>query len=135
VEAEVAVRPSYGLEDGAIERMLRDSMANARADMERRLLIEARVEAERVASAVESALRADGDLLTDGERQAIEGAVARARAAAEGSDRAAVQDAAEALEKATAEFAGRRMDRGVKRALAGRTVERLARDIGEAAGH
>ncbi|MEX2648927.1 MAG: Fe-S protein assembly chaperone HscA [Alphaproteobacteria bacterium] len=126
IEAEVAVKPSYGLGDGEIERMLRESMVHARDDMTRRLLIEARVEAERALLAVKGALAADGDLLDVASRAPIEGAIAALHDAVKGTDRDAIVTATEALEAAGAPFAQARMDRGIGRALSGVAVDRLA---------
>ncbi|MBM3584906.1 MAG: Fe-S protein assembly chaperone HscA [Alphaproteobacteria bacterium] len=126
VESEVAVKPSYGLGDGEIERMLRDSIVNARDDMARRMMVEARVDAERLAAAVAGAVAADGDLLDEDERSAIEGALVAVRAAIAGVDREAILVATEALERTTAPFAQRRMDRNIGRALTGVSVDRLA---------
>ncbi len=131
VEQQVQVKPSYGLTEDEMADMLRDSMAHAREDMELRLLTEARVEAERGVLAVEAALKADGDLLSAAERAAIDAAVAAVAAAAQGGDREAVQAAAEALEAATKTFAERRMDRGIRAALAGQDVETVGRALGD----
>jgi molecular chaperone HscA len=126
VEADVTVRPTYGLAEGEIERLLRESMLHAREDMANRLLIEARVEAERALGALAGALKADGDLLDAAERHLVEDAAETVRRAAAGGDRDAIADAVEALSRATTPFAQRRMDRGIAGALAGMSVERLA---------
>ncbi len=125
VESRVEVKPTYGLSEDEMANMLRDSLDNAREDMERRLLVEARVEAERGVQAVKSALAADGELLNASERQTVEKAIADVAAAVASEDRDAVQAAAEALEKATKPFAERRMDRGIRAALAGRHVDQV----------
>ena len=125
VEASVVVKPSYGLADADIERMLRDSYEHARDDMHARALHEARVEAERLLEAVRSALAADAALLAAAEREMIERQVAALAAVASGNDHRAIRQASEALNRATEEFAGRRMDAGVKRALAGRKIANL----------
>ncbi|MSP82317.1 MAG: Fe-S protein assembly chaperone HscA [Alphaproteobacteria bacterium] len=126
VAADVTVRPSYGLEEGEIERLLRESMINARADMIKRLLIEARVEADRTLAALAGALKTDGDLVDAAERHAIEDGAETLRRAAAGTDRDAIALAVEELGRATAAFAERRMDRGIGAALTGQSVERLA---------
>ena len=126
VEASVTVKPSYGLGDDEIARMLQESFDHAADDMAARSLAESRVEAEAVVNATESALAVDGDLLSADERGAIDDAVAAARLACGREDTAAVRLAVESLNRATAAFAARRMDRGVARALAGRTVDSLA---------
>ena len=125
VEASVVVKPSYGLADTDIERMLRDSYEHAKDDMHARVLHEARVEAERLLEAVRSALAADAALLAAAEREMIERQVAALAAVASGNDHRAIRQASEALNRATEEFAGRRMDAGVKRALAGRKIANL----------
>ena len=128
VEAAIAVKPAYGLADTDIARMLDDSQAHAAADMAARALTEAQVEAERILAATASALDADADLLDAGEKTAIDAAMAVVRARLAGTDRHALQAAVAALNRATAEFAARRMDRGVAAALTGRRVDTLARD-------
>ncbi len=126
IEQEVAVKPSYGLSEDEMAAMLYESMAHAGDDMVRRLLAEARVEASRVHLAVGAALNADGDLLVEGEREVIEGAMAALDAAIAGEDREAIGARVEALEKVTRAFAERRMDRGIRAALRGRGVDELA---------
>ncbi len=125
IEQHVAVKPSYGLGDEEMARMLRDSLENARDDMDRRLFTEAVVEARRSALAVGSALAADGDLLSDAERRAIDEALAAVEAAIAGGDRDTVNGAVEDLETATKGFAEKRMDRGIRQALAGIAVDHL----------
>jgi molecular chaperone HscA len=125
VEASVVVKPSYGLADADVERMLRDSVEHAKDDMHARALNEARVEAGRLLEAVRGALAADGALLSAEERAAIERQVAALAAVAAGSDHRAIRQGSEALNRATEEFAGRRMDAGVKRALAGKRIASL----------
>ncbi len=125
-EASIAVKPSYGLSDDEIARMLRESFDHAADDMAARALGEARVEADHIAMAAEAALAADGDLLAPDERASIDAALAAMREARNGDDAAALRAAVEAVNRATADFAARRMDRGVRRALAGRTVDSIA---------
>jgi molecular chaperone HscA len=128
VEAAITVKPSYGLADTEIARMLQESQAHAAADMEARALAEVQVEGERMLAATMSALDADGDLLAPGERASIETAMATVRRLAAGADRHALSAAVAALNRATEEFAARRMDRSVAGALAGRSVDSLAED-------
>ncbi len=125
VEASVAVKPSYGLADGEIERMLRDSFEHARDDMRARALHEAQVDAARLLEATRSALAADGALLEPQERAAIEQCMAALEAALAGTEHRALRAGTDALNKATEEFAARRMDAGVRRALAGRKIATL----------
>jgi len=128
VEAAITVKPSYGLTDAEIARMLQDSFANAADDMTARALAEAQVEADRMIEATQSALALDADLLTPEESDAINHALDAVRVAREGSDRSALAAAVAALNAATEPFAARRMDRGVARALAGKRVDDLALD-------
>jgi molecular chaperone HscA len=124
-QARVEVRPSYGLSEDEMADMLRDSLDNAEDDMEARLLAETKVEARRTLNAVRAALAADGALLDDSERSAIERLADGVERTLSGRDRAAVAAAAEALEGGTKIFAERRMDRGIRAALAGRSIDRL----------
>jgi molecular chaperone HscA len=126
VEAQIAVKPSYGLSDEQIATMLRESFTTAEADMKARALTEARVDAERMILATQSALNADGDLLRPSERQTIEALVERLRGTAHSSDDAALVEAAvQALAKGTEAFAARRMNEGIRKALAGKNLEAI----------
>jgi molecular chaperone HscA len=122
VEAAVRVKPSYGLADRDIERMLRDSVEHAKDDMQARALQEATVEARRLMAAVEAALAADSTLLVEEERAEIDRAKADLVAAMEAGDHRAIKRASEALNRVTEPFAARRMDVSVKRALAGQKI-------------
>jgi len=125
VEAHVAVKPSYGLEDGEIARMLQEGYARAGEDMAARKLREARVEAGRMTLATRAALAADADLLGDDERAQIEGLLAQVQGCVNTDDADAIESAVEALAAGTEAFAARRMNRGIRAALAGRSVEDL----------
>jgi molecular chaperone HscA len=125
VEASVVVKPSYGLADDEVARMLSEGFAKAEVDMDARRLREARVEAERMVLATRSALRADGDLLAEHERAAIDALVLDTERIATGTDHAAVDSAVEALAQGTEGFAASRMNRGIRAALAGRKVEEV----------
>ncbi|MGQ0654197.1 MAG: Fe-S protein assembly chaperone HscA [Betaproteobacteria bacterium] len=125
VKAAVSVKPSYGLGDADVERMLRDSFQHAKDDMRSRALAEHRVEGERLLEATRSALAADAALLNADEIAQIHGAIAALEKVIAGQDHRAIKKAADALNKATEEFAGRRMDAGVRRALAGRKIGSL----------
>jgi molecular chaperone HscA len=124
-EASIVVKPSYGLTDGEIARMLQDSFAHASDDAQARALAEARVEADRIIVATQSALAADADLLDADERATIDRALDAVRQAHDGTDRAALAKAVAVLNDATGTFAARRMDRGVARALTGRRIDAL----------
>jgi molecular chaperone HscA len=126
VEASVAVKPSYGLSDDQIATMLQESFSTAQQDMQARALVEARVDADRMLLATQSALDADGDLLGDEERAIIDASMAQLREAAKGSNEAAAIEAAtKKLADDTEAFAAQRMNAGIARALAGRKVESL----------
>jgi len=126
VEAGVVVKPSYGLSDDEITRMLQDSFGAADADCQLRALREQQVEAERIVMATESALASDAALLSAAEREAIEVLLQVVRSAVAASDQAALQAAVEALANGTEEFAARRMNQSVRAALTGRRVDQLA---------
>ncbi len=122
VQASVAVKPSYGLAEDDIARMLREGFTHADQDMQSRRLAESRVEAERMVLATRSALAADGDLLSDDARAGIGAWVDAVLAAAEGDDPARIDRAVDALAKGTESFAAERMNRGIRAALSGRKV-------------
>ncbi|MEA3394455.1 MAG: Hsp70 family protein, partial [Pseudomonadota bacterium] len=124
VEARIDVKPSYGLGDEQIAKMLQESFTTAESDMRARALVEARVEADRMLLATRSALAADGDLLSAEERAAIDGLMAALEVSRTQEDDAAAIDAAtEALAKGTEAFAALRMNRGIQKALAGKNIE------------
>ncbi len=125
VEAAVQVKPSYGLADEQIAAMLKDGFAAAETDMKARALREARVEAERMTLATQSALAADGDLLDEAERAEIAALLQVLAAVAQGDDAAAIDTAVEALAKGTEAFAAARMNRGIAQALAGRSIDQV----------
>jgi molecular chaperone HscA len=124
-EASITVKPSYGLGDADIERMLRDSFEHAREDVHARALAEYRVEAQRLLGATRSALEADRALLSEEEAQVIEQAMHTLEQTLPGNDHRPIKAAADTLNRATAEFAARRMDEGVRRALSGRKIGSL----------
>ncbi|QSI31751.1 Fe-S protein assembly chaperone HscA [Variovorax sp. RKNM96] len=126
VEASVTVKPSYGLSDDQIATMLQESFSTAQQDMQARALVEARVDADRMLLATQSALDADSDLLNEDERAVIDASMARLREAAKGSsEAAAIEAATKTLANDTEAFAAQRMNAGIARALAGRKVESL----------
>jgi molecular chaperone HscA len=126
VEASVAVKPSYGLSDDQIATMLQESFSTAQQDMQARALVEARVDADRMLLATQSALDADGDLLNGEERAVIDASMLHLREAARSSnDAAAIEAATKKLADDTEAFAAQRMNAGIARALAGRKVESL----------
>ncbi len=124
----IEVKPSYGLTDAQVEEMLMASLDNAQADMQERMLIEKKVEAGRVLSATNKALVQDGTLLSAAERVAVDAAVKALVAALEQHDRHVVQDATDALDKATQEFARRRMTQRIAEALEHKSVDDVLHD-------
>ena len=126
IAATIAVKPSYGLTDDEVARMLQDSFAHAADDMQARALAEAQVEADQLAEATRAALAADGDLLSGAERAAIDAALSRLAAVRAGADHGALRAQVAALSRATDEFAARRMNRSVARALTGKRVDALS---------
>lgn len=123
VEASVVVKPSYGLADEEIARMLEDSFRTAEVDMRARALREAQVEAQRLLEATQAALLADGELLAEDERAGVDEALARLREAAQGADTDAIEAATRALAEQTDEFAARRMNKSIRQALKGRKLD------------
>ena len=131
VEASISVKPAYGLADDEIARMLQDSYTSADVDMVARALREEQVEAERIVLATQSALDEDGGLLDDAERAAVDGLMDQVRTAIADSQTGAVDHQAlkrviEALADGTEDFAARRMDRSVRTALTGKSLDQVA---------
>ena len=122
VEANIAVKPSYGLSDEQIAQMLQSSFSTAEADMRARSVVEARVDAQRMILATQSALDADGDLLQSAERQEIDAAIEGLHAAAASDDAALIEAQTKALAQATEAFAAQRMNRGIAQALSGKNI-------------
>ena len=133
VEASISVKPAYGLGDDDIARMLQDSYTSADVDMVARALREEQVEAERILLATQSALDEDGGLLDDAERATVDGLMHKVREAIAQSqsgaiDHQALKLAIEALADGTEDFASRRMDRSVRTALTGKTLDQVVQD-------
>ncbi len=127
-EASVDVKPSYGLSDDEIETMLRASIDHAEDDMQARALREQQVEARRVVEALDSALKADGDLLTEDERHSIDAARGRLVAVGEGDDGESIKRAIGELEKACEGFVARRMNTSIRKAMKGHAIDEYAID-------
>ncbi|MFZ9254783.1 MAG: Fe-S protein assembly chaperone HscA [Hylemonella sp.] len=125
VEAHIDVKPSYGLGDEQIARMLQESFTTAESDMRARALVEARVDADRMLLATRSALAADGDLLEPQERLAIDALMSALQAMTAQEHAQSIEDATEALAKGTEAFAALRMNRGIRQALAGKNIETI----------
>lgn len=125
VEASVVVKPSYGLADDDIAKMLEESFKTAEIDMRARALREAQVEAERMLEATEAALAVDGELLDAAERADVDERVAALHTIAQSDDVDAIEASTKALAEGTDEFAARRMDKGIRLALAGRRLDEI----------
>ena len=123
VEAHVTVKPSYGLTDEEIMRMLKDGTGNAQQDMHERALREEEVESRRLIESTVGALATDADLLTDQEQNNIRDLISRLLAAVESHELEAIKSLEKELTQATESFAERRMDRAIAQALSGKSVE------------
>jgi molecular chaperone HscA len=123
VEAAVTVKPSYGLTDEEVARMLADSIDHARDDQQLRTLRELQVDGQRLVETTRAALAADADLLDPGERAAVDEALAALAAVLDRDDVDSLRNATAALTRATEEFAARRMNRSIRNALAGSRID------------
>ncbi|EKN4695008.1 Fe-S protein assembly chaperone HscA [Yersinia ruckeri] len=125
VEASIQVKPSYGLSDDEVATMIKDSMANAKEDITARKLAEQQVDASRVLESLQGALAQDAALLSEQESVAIAAAVAVLQQSMLGSDPVAIEAAVKSLDAQTQDFAARRMDASIRRALAGHSVDEV----------
>ncbi|RTL01832.1 MAG: Fe-S protein assembly chaperone HscA, partial [Neisseriaceae bacterium] len=125
IEAQISVKPSYGLSDDDIGRMLQDSLQHAGTDMHARSLREAQVEAQALLDAIKAALANDADLLGSDERSTIDQALQTLQQQLPGNDADQLRRATEALNNATTDFAARRMDKQINKALSGRKLTTL----------
>lgn len=125
VQAEISVKPAYGLADDEIARMLQESWSSAEFDMKQRAVREEQVEAERIVLATTAALAQDGDLLTGDELLAVENLLQTVRAASTLDDASVIRQAVQALADGTEEFAARRMNQSVRSALKGKTLDQV----------
>ena len=125
VQAQIEVKPSYGLDDQTITRMLKDSMANAAEDMAARARAEALVEAESITAAVTAALELDGDLLDENEQAAIRGCIAELQSRLKEGTAEDIRAAVAKLGQSTDNFAAKRMNRTIQRALTGQNVDNI----------
>lgn len=123
VEAQIQVKPSYGLSDDEVAAMLREGMDHATDDMQARALREQQVEAQQLVEAVQVALEQDGHLLTPEERRAIDHKLTALKQTAAGNDTNAIRQAIALTNQATTEFAGRRMDQSVRQAFTGHKLD------------
>ena len=127
VESSIVVKPSYGLSDDEVANMLKDSMGHTKDDALRRALKEAQVEAQRLIEAVQSALKSDADLLSDEQLARLEGCISRLQVAALGDNRRQITLAMDELEAETKEFAAQRMDKSIRNAFSGKSIEEIER--------
>ncbi|HRI64840.1 MAG TPA: Fe-S protein assembly chaperone HscA [Polyangium sp.] len=135
IEQRVEVTPSYGLSDEEVEEMLMAALDHGEEDLNRRQLVEARVEAERVLHATRKALEADADLVESAEeRKQIDEAIVALEGAVRGDKPALIRLSTEDLDRATHGWAGRRMDRAIARAIAGKEVEQIEKSVAHARG-
>jgi molecular chaperone HscA len=125
VESSIEVKPSFGLDDNKIAQMIKDSMSNAKADIDARMLKEQQVEAARVIESIQAALSTDSNLLSAEDINNIDVAIKALAQASQGSDVGAIEAAISKLDHSTAIFAERRMDSSINKALAGQSVEKL----------
>jgi molecular chaperone HscA len=125
VQAQIDVKPSYGLDDSQIARMLQESFSTAQADMQARAIAEARLDAERLLLATQTALDADGDLLDAADSASMQVVMQSVRAVLDSQDAAVIEAATKALAERTEGFAAMRMNRGIQQALAGKNIETI----------
>ena len=125
VQARIEVKPSYGLSDDEIARMLQDSFSTAQLDMAARALAEARLDADRMVLAVKTALDADADLLNPNSRAQIDSLIVGLIDTRENGDAPAIEAATKLLAQGTEAFAAERMNRGIRAALAGKNIETI----------
>jgi molecular chaperone HscA len=125
VEANITVKPSYGLSEDQITTMLKDSFGAAETDKAARMLREATVDAQRLIEAIQAALAEDGALITQDERDTIQTHLDALHTLCQGTDSQAINHGTEALNHATENFAAKRMDASVQKALAGKNLDSL----------
>jgi molecular chaperone HscA len=126
VAQSINVKPSHGLTDEEVERMLLESFEHGEEDMASRFLMEARVEAQRIVNAARKQIENNGELLTSEERETIERAIEELITAAHGDGHRAINERIAALDAASADFARRIMDRGIQRAIGGKSIDEVA---------
>ncbi len=136
LEQTVTVKPSYGLDDATVERMLTEALDYGEDDLLKRRVAEGRVESERILLATRKSIDADGDLLAPGERASIEEAMRALEDACKGGgvDPRKIQNGIDELDRRTKDFAGRRMNRAIARAIAGRKVDEVESKVEHAKG-
>jgi molecular chaperone HscA len=126
VAQTIRVKPSHGLTDEEVEKMLLDSFEHGEEDLSSRFLMEARVETQRIVNAAQKQIEMNGDLLTSTERDQIDAAIQALVTAAHGDEHRAITEKIAELDSASAEFARRIMDRGIQRAIGGKSIDEFA---------
>ncbi|WP_417534050.1 Fe-S protein assembly chaperone HscA [Marinobacterium stanieri] len=126
--SSIQVKPSYGLSDDEIARMLKESYSHAEDDLEARNLREQQVEAERIIAALRGAMASDGDLLSADEVTHLEQAIAKLAALLEQADYRQIEAGIEELAKASDFFASRRMDQSISQALSGHAIDEIEKE-------
>jgi molecular chaperone HscA len=134
IEQTVSVKPSYGLDDATVEKMLLEALDHGEEDLSARRLAEARVDAARIGTAARKGLTADADLLEGDEQARIEAACTALEEAAHGADATRIKARIDGLDDATKAFAARRMNRAIARAIEGRRVETVEKSVEHAKG-
>jgi molecular chaperone HscA len=134
LEQTVEVKPSYGLDDEQVEQMLMDALDYGEQDLEARRLAEQRVEGQRILAATRQALHSDADLLAEAEREAVEAALEALAGSLPGKSAAAIESRVAELDRLTHDWAGRRMDRAIAGAIAGRALGEVESSVQHAAG-
>ncbi len=130
ISTDIEVQPSYGLSEDQIEAMLEAAIDNAETDVDERLLIDARIEAEQIASQVAKAIKCDPDMLEPGEKEAIETGLSALKDAMAGNDRQRITAGAHHLDEVTAPFAQRRIERDLQLAISGKAAADVAKALG-----
>jgi molecular chaperone HscA len=126
VQSSIQVKPSYGLSDDEVATMIRESMTHAQDDKDARTLAEQQVEADRVLEGLITALAIDGDtLLSKEERETLEGVMMELVQLRKGTDYRAIEQGIKKTDKASQEFASRRMDKSIRQALAGQSIDEV----------
>jgi molecular chaperone HscA len=130
VSTKIEVQPSYGLSEDQIEAMLEAAIDHAETDVDQRLLIDARIEAEQIANQVTKAIKEDEAMLEPGEKAAIEAGLATLKSAMEGDDRHLISKASHQVDEVTAPFAQRRIERDLQLAISGKAAADVAKTLG-----
>jgi molecular chaperone HscA len=134
IEQTVTVKPTYGLDDETVEKMLTEALDHGEEDLLTRRVAEGRVEAQRILLATRKTLEADPDLLEAGERPAIDAAMKALEEGCRGEDPRKIQNAIDDLDRATKDFAGRRMNRAIAKAIGGRKLDEVDKEVAHAKG-